>query len=373
MNNRPLHVAWDNATAGRSRTGTGVYSSQLIRELSADPELRFEVFSGWNFARGSNRFVARGIRSLSALLWNHWYLPHTLRRQGFDLLHGPAFVVPLPCPCPSVVTIHDISFRIFPEHFDSGWRKYVMSVMPPLLDSVSAVICVSQHSKQELIKFYKVAEDKIHVVYNGIDHARFHPAATLDMDWARAAGLRENYILHVGDLTRRKNIPMLLRAVARLRSAGRLGQRQLVLVGPETRGMVGAAEIHETIRDLDLSRTVVLLGRVADKHLPGLYRHASLVVMPSLYEGFGFPVVESMATGTPVVASNTSSLPEITGDAALLVPPTDEQVLADAIDQVISSSKVAAGLRERGLVRAQQFNWKRSASETVNVYRKVAQ
>ena len=371
MRDRPLHVAWDNALAGRSRTGTGVYAAQLIRELSGHPELHFEVFHGWNFARGSNRFLARGIRSLSSLLWNHWYLPHSLRRRGFDVLHAPAFVVPSPCPCPSVVTIHDLSFRMFPEHFESRWLSYVTSMMPSILDSVSAVICVSHHSKQDLLKFYEIAADKIHVVYNGINHAQFHPAATLNMDWARAMGLRENYILHVGDLSGRKNIPTLLRAIAHLRSTGKLGQRQLVLVGPETRGMVGAAEIHDTIRDLDLSGSVVLLGRVADEHMPGLYLHASLLVMPSLHEGFGLPVLESMASGIPVVASNTSSLPEVAGDAALLVPPTDEQALANAIEDVISSPKTAAELRTRGLVRAQQFNWQRTAAETVDVYRSV--
>jgi glycosyltransferase involved in cell wall biosynthesis len=373
MSKRRLHVAWDNALAGRNRTGTGVYASELIRELSADPELHLEVFNGWNIGRRSDGLVARGTRSLSNLCWNDWYFPRLIRSRDFDILHSPAFVAPVPCPCPTVVTIHDLSFRIFPEQFGSRWPRYVTSIMPSVLQAVSAVICVSHHSKQELLKFYKIANDKIHVVYNGIDHRRFNPAATMEAGWARTMGLHENYILHVGDLSGRKNIPRLLGAIAHLRSAGKLGNRQLALVGPESRGMVGAAEIHKTIRDLDLAGTVVLLGRVADEHMAGLYLHASLLVMPSLHEGFGIPVVESMAVGTPVVTSNSSSLPEVAGGAAILVPPTDEQALACAIADVISNAKIAAELRAKGLIQAKKFSWQRSAAETRQVYRHVAE
>jgi len=175
------------------------------------------------------------------------------------------------------------------------------------------------------------------------------------------------------DLSGRKNIPRLLRAIAHLRSAGKLGNRQLALVGPESPGMAGAKEIRQTIQDLDLTGTVVLLGRVADEHMAGLYLHASLLVMPSLYEGFGIPVVESMAVGTPVVASNSSSLPEVAGGAAILVPPTDEQALACAIADVISNAKIAAELRAKGLIQAKKFSWQRSAAETRQVYRHVAE
>lgn len=358
--------------AGRNRTGTGVYASELIRELSADPELLLEVLTGLNIGRSSDGFPARGLRKLEGLFWKHWYLSRLVRSRNFDVLHAPAFVTPVPCPCPTVVNIHDLSFRIFPEHFGSRWPQYLTSVMPSILQAVSAVICGSQHAKQELLKFYNVAENKVHVVHNGIDHGRFNPAATMEADWARTMGLHENYILHVGDLSGRKNIPRLLAAIALLRSAGKLGTRQLALVGPESSGMAGAAEIHKTIRDLDLAGSVVLLGRVADRHVPGLYLHASVLVMPSLYEGFGFPVLESMAVGTPVVASNTSSIPEVAGSAAILVPPTDVQALACAIAEVTSNAKTAAGLRAKGLIQAKKFSWHRSAAETLQVYRLTA-
>src|SRR5262249_20247473 len=150
-------------------------------------------------------------------------------------------------------------------------------------------------------------------------------------DLARRIGLRGEYVLHVGTLVTRKNIPTLLRAVASLRSSGQWGDRQLVLAGPETPGVHGADEIREEIKRLELTDIVVLTGHVDDDHMPGIYTNARLLVMPSLYEGFGFPVLEGMAAGTPVIASNVTSLPEITGDAALLFDPHDVDALANAI------------------------------------------
>jgi glycosyltransferase involved in cell wall biosynthesis len=377
MHNGTLRVAWDNSLAKRNPTGTGVYATQLIRELTAKPDVALQVFEGWDPAKrkpgeyGSQGMLARGARALSGLAWSHGYFPHLLRKGKFDLLHSPAFVVPFGCPCPSVATIFDISFLIFPEHFERRWRTYMNYVMPAVLRSVSAVICISENARQDLLKFCKVSPDKVHVVYCGIDHARFHPDAPLDPQWAQSVGLHKDYVLHVGLLSQRKNIPMLLRAVASLRSRGKFENHQLVLAGPELSVLAGGPEIHESIRSLGLSDTVVLTGYLPDGRLPGLYAQAKLLAMPSIYEGFGLPVLESMASGVPVVASNSSSLPEIAGDAAMLVSPQDESAWAEAIQEIIENSSAAAELRRKGLVRAQQFSWQRAGEETLAVYRTV--
>ena len=377
MNNRPLRVAWDNSLARRNPTGTGVYSSQLIRTLGQQPDLTLEVFNGWDpWGRtrgvyGNQALLARGSRAFTGLLWNHLYFPHLLRKKRFDVVHSPAFVIPFGCPCPSVVTILDLSFLAFPAQFEQRWQTYVKAIMPSVLRTASGVICISEHSKEELLKSYDVSTDKIHVVHCGIDHARFHPDVKSDVDWLRSIGVTKDYVLHVGTLSQRKNIPLLLRAVAVLRSRGLFNDHQLVLAGPELPVLHGGSEIHAAIRDLGLQDVVVLTGHVADDRLPGLYAHAKLLVMPSLYEGFGLPILESMATGTPVVASNCSSIPEVAGDAAILVPPHDEQALADAIADVIGSHATAEELRSKGLQRARQFSWERSAAETLEVYRSV--
>ncbi|SRR5712692_3306562 len=377
MNNGSLRVAWDNSLAKRNPTGTGVYATQLIRELAAKPGVTLEVFEGWDPARrkpgeyGSQGILARGARAASGLIWSHGYFPYLLRKGKFDVLHSPAFVVPLGCPCPTVATVFDVSFLIFPEHFEWRWRNYMYYVMPSVLRSVSAVICISEHAKQDLLKFYKVSPKKVHVVYCGIDHRRFGQDAVLDKGWAESVGLRKEYVLHVGLLSQRKNIPMLLRAVASIRAKGKFENLQLVLAGPELSVLTGAREIHHTIHELGLRDVVVLPGHVPDDFMPGLYRHAKLLVMPSLYEGFGLPVLESMASGVPVVASNSSSLPEVAGDAAILVSPQDESAWAEAIEHVLQSPSAAEELRRKGLLRARQFSWQRAGEETLAVYRAV--
>jgi glycosyltransferase involved in cell wall biosynthesis len=378
MKNGCVNVAWDNSLAKRNPTGTGVYAAHLVRELAALPEVKLTVFAGWDPANrqpgqfGGQGILARGARAVRSLAWSHGYFPHLLRKGGFDLLHSPAFVVPLRCPCPSVATIFDVSFLMFPEHYEWRWRQYLKHVMPSVLRRVSAVICISEHSRQDLLRFYDVPPGKVHVVYCGIDHERFSPAAILDPNWARSVGLTREYLLHVGTVSERKNIPMLLRALASLRSRGNLENLQLCLAGPELSVLTGASDIHRLVQELGLGETVVFTGQVPEEHLPGLYARARLVVMPSLYEGFGLPVLEGMASGAPVVASNASSLPEIAGDAALLAPPQDEAAWAEAIQSILENPMTAAELRRKGLQRARQFSWQRAASETLAVYRGIA-
>jgi glycosyltransferase involved in cell wall biosynthesis len=266
-----------------------------------------------------------------------------------------------------------LTYLLFPEHFDLRWRAYVRFAMPSVLKTASAVICDSEHTKRDLLKHYEVSAEKVHVIYIGVDHARFCPGIALDSQWKESVGLRDHYVLHVGSLSHRKNIPTLLRAISLLRARGKWGERQLVLAGSASPGLPGADAIHQAIRDLELSNVVVLAGQVPDMHLPALYANARLLVMPSLYEGFGLPVLEGMATGTPVVVSSASCLPEIVADAALQFSPRDHQALAAAIQDVLEHPSLADQLRARGLARAAQFNWQRTASETAAVYRSVAE
>jgi glycosyltransferase involved in cell wall biosynthesis len=368
-----IRLAWDNCFARRNLTGTGVYAARLLEHLAGEPDLALESFDGWpNTLRGGSSSARRALQTAGNLAWTHLHLPARLWKRGFDLLHSPAFIAPLAAPCPVVITMHDITYLLYPSHFASWWIRYMKTVVPITVRSAAAIICGSEHSKRDIVKAYALSPGKVHVAPYGVDHQRFHPAATLDPSWARQAGIREGYVLHVGELSHRKNIPTLLRAVAYLRSLGKWGDRQLVLAGAKAPGMLGADEIHETIRQLELSESVILAGRVADEYLPGLYAQASLLVMPSLYEGFGFPVLESMASGTPVVASNVSSLPEVAGDAAILVSPDEVEGLANAMADVLGNPSVVAELRCKGLSRAQQFNWRRAAAETIQVYRSVA-
>jgi glycosyltransferase involved in cell wall biosynthesis len=271
-----------------------------------------------------------------------------------------------------VTTIHDISYLLYPSHFSNWWTAYLKLVMPPVVRSAAAIICPSENSKRDIVKAYGIGSDKIRVIPQGVDHERFHPGAPLRQEWAQALGIRDGYVLHVGTFSYRKNIPTLLRAVALLRARGTWRNRQVVLAGSQNLSLKGGHEVFETIRELDLSDCVVLTDHIPSEHVPGLYAHASMLVMPSLYEGFGFPVLEAMAVGTPVVCSDTSSLPEVAGDAAILVPPHDRDALASAIENVVQNSSLAEQLRRRGFEQARQFTWQRAAEQTIAVYQEVA-
>jgi glycosyltransferase involved in cell wall biosynthesis len=365
----PLRVAWDNCVARRDKAGTGTYAARLLEQFTKHPELRMDVLNGWRLA--GKGFAAGVTRTAGDLLWTHARLPALVWKHGADLLHSPAIVAPIVASCPVVITIHDITYLLYPSHFASWWTTYLKIVMPPAVKSAAAIICGSENSKRDIAKAYSIAFDKVRVVPYGVDHERFHPRVTLDQQWAQALGIRDGYVLHVGTFSCRKNIPTLLRAVALLRDKGKWGERQVVLAGSQNLSLKGAPEVFATIRELDLSGCVVLTGHTPNEHVAGLYAHASMLVMPSLYEGFGFPVVEAMAVGTPVVCSNSSSLPEVAGDAAIFFAPEDQHALAAAMEEVIGRPSLAEELRRKGLQQARQFSWKRNAEQTIAIYRDV--
>src|SRR6266567_1905472 len=251
MKNRPLKVAWDNCFAQRNQTGTGTYASLLLEQLVQRTDISVEVFNGWpNSAPGTS--VQRALHAVGNLAWMHARLPMLLRRSRADILHAPAFLAPVACSCPKVITVHDVSYLLFPSHFAGRWIAYMKSVMPATLRSAGAIVCGSEHSKRDIVKAYGLPPDKIRVIPYGVDHNKFTPNVALDREWARSVGIHKDYVLHVGVFSERKNIPLLLRAVARLRSVGKFNQYQLVLAGVEASGIIGPQEIHQTIRDFDL-------------------------------------------------------------------------------------------------------------------------
>jgi glycosyltransferase involved in cell wall biosynthesis len=368
-----LKVAWDNCFAQRNATGTGLYANQVVSQLRKDAGIDLCVFPGWpGPPKAETSSLRRALTFAGNLTWTHVDLPLRLWKNHFDLLHSPAFIAPLKAPCPVVITMHDVTYLLYPSYFAPSWVAYMKTIVPVTVRSAAGIICGSENSRRDLAAAYRVSPSKIHVVPYGVDHQRFHPQAELDSAWAREMGLKTGYVLHVGEFSYRKNIPMLLRAVAHLRSHGKWGDRQLVLAGAAKRGMLGAEEIYESIDDLELSKTVILTGRAPDEHLPGLYANASVLVMPSRYEGFGFPVLEAMATGVPVVASNASCLPEISGGAAVLTPADDPGLLADAIHEVLTQPRLVATLKSQGLQWSRNFTWERTGRETVKIYRSVA-
>jgi|Deesub1362B_J571_1020462.scaffolds.fasta_scaffold00102_53 glycosyltransferase involved in cell wall biosynthesis len=299
---------------------------------------------------------------LKRTIGNYLQLPLKLKKESFDLIHDPSQISPFLFSFPSlkVLTIHDLSPILFPETYGMIHVFLQKYILPKSLKNVDKVIAVSESTKRDIVKYLGFPEEDIKVIYNGVEE-RFKP---LDQDLCSHE--YTPYILFVGTLEPRKNITTLLKAFYILKKKGI--KHKLVIVGGKGWKY---RKIYEVVKKLNLSENVKFLGHVADDELPKLYSGADLFVYPSLYEGFGLPPLEAMACGCPVITSNVSSLPEVVGDAGIMVDPLDKNGLADAIYKVLNDEGLREEMVKRGLKRVKIFSWEICAKETLKVYREV--
>jgi glycosyltransferase involved in cell wall biosynthesis len=284
---------------------------------------------------------------------------------GVDLFHATEHLLPRFSSVRTVFTLHDLIFLFHPETHKPLNRWFLTLMMPRFLRAADAVIAVSECTKRDAIRFYRIPEEKITVIYEGVN-PRFRPASPETIAAVRARyNLPEHFILYVGTIEPRKNLTALLEAFHHLLATHDL---RLVIVGKKGWLYEG---FFRRLRELGLGDRVIFTGYVPDEDLPAIYSAADLFVFPSLYEGFGLPVLEAMACGTPVICSNTSSLPEVAGDAAFLVDPTDVCSLAGAMEQALTDEHLRSELMAKGLERARWFTWEKAAAKTLEVYRGV--
>ncbi len=298
------------------------------------------------------------------ILWEQLWQPVELRRERIDLLHSMAFVQPLALGCAGVVTIYDLSFFLFPQRLPSWRREYLRWGTASSARRATRVIAISSSTKHDIVRLLGVSESRVDVVACGVDDD-FRPIESEEQleSLRRKRHLPPEILLFVGTLEPRKNLTTLLRSYALLRQ--RFDPPPLVVGGPKG---WRHEEVFSLAEELGLQKHVLFPGYIPRDELPLWYNAASLFVYPSLYEGFGLPPLEAMACGTPVVASNTSALPEVVGDAGLLVEPTDAEGMADAMYRVLADSELKDTLRAKGLERARTFSWQRAARETARTY-----
>ncbi|MBI4790942.1 MAG: glycosyltransferase family 4 protein [Chloroflexi bacterium] len=304
-------------------------------------------------------------RPVARICWEQFVLPLALRQARIELAHALAFAGPLVNSIPWIVTIYDLSFVRYPESFNAANRIYLNWAVRHSVRRADRVIAISESTKRDLVAQFGASPDKVAVVYCGSDPTFTPSQDQREVEMLRARRhLPEKMILHVGTIEPRKNIVRLLRAFARAKREARLPHR-LALIG--ARGWK-YAEVDAVIAAEGIASDVIFAGYVPQDELPLWYRAADLFVYPSLYEGFGLPPLEAMASGTPVVTSNAASLPEVVGDAALVVSPEDEAALAAAIVRALEDDGLRQELRARGLVQSAKFSWARAARETMDLY-----
>ncbi|MCM8776661.1 MAG: glycosyltransferase family 4 protein [Candidatus Omnitrophica bacterium] len=287
--------------------------------------------------------------------------------EKLDVLHTQ-YHLPLISHCPGIITLHDVSFLRFPEFFPKEiyWRLRIS-----LLYSVRKarkIITVSEFSKKEIIKFYRIEDEKVEVIYNGVSET----FGTIDIEKNKGVlkkyGITKPYILSVSNLQPRKNLSRLIKAFVSLVKNNERFPYNLVIVGKK---LWLYNEIFDEIRNSNFKERIVLTDYVSEQDLVCLYNFAEAFVYPSLYEGFGLPVLEAMACGCPVITSNISSLPEIAGNACFLVDPYDVEMIAKAINNVVTNFDLRMKLKAEGIKQAQKFSWKKTAESTAKIYEKV--
>ncbi len=365
-------------------SGSAVYVRNLARELpSVAPDFTFRLFTRWAkpesnlpgtrlsspFAR-INRGQGVGAR-LDKLAWEVGSLPaaSALRRQA--LLHSTYFAAPVISSCPLIVTVHDVIPLVLPGYHRGRqadlYSRFMAWNVPR---ATRSIITVSEHAKRDIMRILGVREDRVHVTYEGVE-ARFQPEQPAsEVERVRARyHLPQRFALYLGGAERRKNLETLIRAWTRGRRELRDRDVKLVVVARFPPPDALYPDIHGLVRAEGLEQDVILVAEVDERDKPALYAAALMFCFPSYYEGFGFPPLEAMASGIPVVCSDASSLPEVVGDAACMVPPEDTGGWCEAIVRLADSELERASLTNRGLLRAAKFSWARTALRTVAIYR----
>ena len=354
--------------------GIGTYVRNLLRELARCDRTSEYVL----LCREQDTAVApqlgENFRAVVApagpySVAEQFVIPALARRERVDLLHVPHYVLPPLVGRKSIVTIHDCIHLMFPQYLPNRLAKvYARVMMWSALQRAARVITVSEASKRDIQRLFTVPSGKIEVIHNGIDE-RFG-ATPSDEEVSR---VRERYqlsgeiILYAGNIRPHKNLERLIEAFHQLRCDG-LEHVCLLIIGDE---ISKYTQLRRTVQRFKLHKHVRFLGFVPDRTLAVLYRLATVFVFPSLYEGFGLPPLEAMASGTPVVTSNVSSLPEVVGDAAVLIDPYDTAAIADGIRQVLTNPGLRIELSRKGLARAREFSWERSVRRVRDIYAEV--
>lgn len=357
-------VLWDMTFALRSMTGTRVYTHKLYEALTE--------LSDWNFLQvnGGAPTTARPRGNFSTSAQSVLWLLKNAERQAKqiqpDLYHSAAYLGPWRLPCPSVLNVFDTTYLAYPRHFDWKWRVYARTIIPRAIRSATAVLTLSGHARDEILKAYRVPRERVRIVAPGIG-AEFQP----HRDVVRLArlrakyGLAENYLIYVGGREPRKNLPALVKAFEIVRRA--YPDLQFVIAGPRAK----PAENSHVMESSSAAPAIREPGFVPQEDLPALYAGARAFFYASMLEGFGMPPLEAMACGTPVVTAPNPPMPEVLGDAALFTADDSPAALAQGMLRLLSDNTLARELGARGVARAKHFTWENAARKTIEVYQEL--
>jgi glycosyltransferase involved in cell wall biosynthesis len=354
--------------------GIGTYIRNLLRHLARiDPDTEYVLLCG-EADLGVAAQLGPNFRSVlepspNYSLREQLHVPWVLRRERPDLYHAPHYVLPVGVTCRSVVTIHDCIHLMFPQYLPNRMAyAYARAQMWAAARRSDCILTVSAASKRDILQLFNVPPEKIVVIYNAIDmHFSVTPQEEAVERVRERYQLDHQFVLYVGNIKPHKNLVRLIEAFDEIRT-GDFADLKLLIIGDEISRL---PSLRRAVHRHKLHKHVRFLGYLPDDQLAVLYRLASVFAFPSLSEGFGLPPLEAMASGTPVVTSNVSSMPEVVGDAAELVDPYDVASIVQGLRRVLTDPVRAAEMRRKGLERAREFSWERSVAQTLDVYRRI--
>lgn len=367
-----MRIAIDAIPLVNAKTGIGHYTDALAEWLARNnPKHQYELTSPFDFefdARNGGRPENLSKRFLPVRsIFRKWWLiglPAMLQISPVDLFHGTNYSVPVFAPCPTVVTIHDMSLFAQAQTHESQNVVRGKRRIPIMARRASKIIAPSEATKREIVRYLGTPAEKIVVIYEAArDNMKPVPFPGCQSVLEKHQ-LKRPYLLYVGTIEPRKNLLTLIRAYQEVLKASS-SRPQLVICGG--RGWLDS-EVFALVEELRLQEMIRFTGYVDDKDLPALYSAAEVFVYPSLYEGFGLPPLEAMACGTPVIVSNSSSLPEVVANAGLTHEPYDHQALAASIIKLLTDAAMRGHFQSAGLKQASHFSWERAAHETQSVY-----
>lgn len=373
-----MRIAIDaEMTNRRSPTGEYVYASSLLQAISRiDSKNRYVLYFNtpplpdWTKGAGNFKISLSPFPRRGWLLWQQIRLPLALLQGRANLFISPLPFLPCYRPCKCIVIAHDIA-PLISKDYHTFWQRFRFALVGRFaLRQADEIIAVSQSTKNDLVKYLKIDPERITVVYAGFDSDLFRVQIDSNeiSELKKKYGIDQEYILFAGTLEPRKNLTRLLDAFALLQKRG--WQRHKLVVTGKKGWLYGS--IFRKIRELELEREVIFTGYVPRQDLAGLMAGADVFVYPSLYEGFGIPPLEAMACGTPVIVSNTSSFPEVVGDAGIMVNPYDPDQIADAIYRVTSDDEIRKTMRKKGLEQTKKFSWEKGAKECVSLFERAS-
>lgn len=355
-------------------TGIGTYTARLMENIIAiDSNNRYRLFwpnSGYDALYGKKNVDVTLFGEKNKKFWDEVYLPARLAKGNADVFHLPQNGLGLPKGkyCSYVVTVHDLIPYTMPETCGKSYLDKFVEEMPYIMERADRIITVSNYSKEDILRFFKIPAEKIHVTHLAADSG--FKLMNKEKAWRfmrEKYNYSGDYILYLGGFSPRKNVDGLIDAFKKLYKQ-LPGHYDLMLLGASKDNHY---ELKKKVDALGLDERVIFAGYVPYEHLPYFYNCASVFVYPSLYEGFGLPPLEAMTCGTPTITTNVTSIPEIVEDGAITINPYDSNALADNIYKVLTDIDLREGLTRRALKRAYKFSWKKTALETIKVYEGV--